>query len=247
MGKMKRFFIVLGVFVLGFMPLYAKGRGLKTAGDHLSGDMATFVDLGFNDAGTNYMFAQYGIDADTLRPWATAGIVDLATNAYIQNGRLSCVQDKAVSAGQDGSLALYHLILDNAKLIRSAGFSFKNRGRLLYLALNGDGNSDRNISFRDFEDGSKYQAILIPTVLGRGKSLVSSSYIKLNASGSRFTDGSVTYLVGNPSIKRGMIASYRLSRIISVPGKKGLVFVIETRKKISNGFDLRYMVESLEF
>ena len=54
-----------------------------------AGDVASFVDLGFSENGKIYMFAQYGVDEHTLRPWSELYIVDVERNDFVPGGRIS--------------------------------------------------------------------------------------------------------------------------------------------------------------
>jgi predicted secreted protein len=240
---MKR--VIFSSFLICMVSFFAFGEE--------GGDQSVFVDLGFNSDASVYMFAQYGIEAGSFKPWAEVSIVNVASNDFVPGGRLSYTAARAVNAGQDGSGALYHLLVENAGIIQDYGFSFTNQGRLLYLVTaEGGSNTEKAISFRDFAQNASYKASLVPSIEGKGKNLKSSSYIKLNAEGSAVPGGSATYLVGDPRIKRALITGYRFCRVIAVPGDSpntttGLVFVIETRKQVSGGFDIRYMVETLKF
>jgi predicted secreted protein len=73
-----------------------------------AGDTASFVDLGFSPDGKTYMFAQYGIESKTLKPWADLFVVDVPRNNFVNGGRLSFIGDNPAVAGQDGSGAQHH-------------------------------------------------------------------------------------------------------------------------------------------
>ena len=82
-----------------------------------AGDAASFVDMGFSPDGKTYMFAQYGVKADNLKPWADLYIVDVARNDFIPKGRISYTHNEPIYAGQDGSGALYRILINNSSLI----------------------------------------------------------------------------------------------------------------------------------
>ncbi|MDR0561982.1 MAG: DUF2259 domain-containing protein [Spirochaetaceae bacterium] len=212
-----------------------------------AGDIASYVDLGFSQDGTVYMFGQYGVQAGTLRPWADLCIVDVPKNDFVNGGKISFVHDTPVIAGQDGSGALYRLIARNAGIAERYGVGYLLQGQALYIAIDGDtpvAASGETIEFRDFNAKYTYRARLIPRIDGTGANLTSSFYITLEQIG---IDGSKKNYpqIGNPQIKRPLIASYRIRKVIIGPRDGSIIFVVEMRRQGSDGMDIRYMVEAL--
>jgi predicted secreted protein len=208
-----------------------------------AGDAASFVDLGFSPDGRTYMFAQYGVQAKTLRPWADLFVVDVPGNNFVAGGRISYIHDSPVFAGQDGSGALYRIISRNAALAEQYGVSFLRQGQPLYIALDNDPpSSGESIEFRDFESGNSFRASLVPYTEGAGENLKSSFYINLeNTSGN---GAKKTYTVGTPQLKRPLIASYRIKKVMIAPQDGSVIFVIEMKKQTADGYDIRYMIEA---
>jgi predicted secreted protein len=208
-----------------------------------AGDAASFVDLGFSPDGKIYMFAQYGVQSGTLRPWADLFVVDVPRNNFVSGGRISYTHDSPVLAGQDGSGALYRIIARNAAVAEQYGVSFLRQGQPLYIALDNDPPpSGENIEFRDFESGNSYRANLVPYVEGSGEDLKSSFYINLEKTSRDGVRG--TYTVGTPQIKRPLIAAYRIKKVMIAPHDGSIVFVIEMKRQIAGGYDIRYMIEA---
>jgi predicted secreted protein len=138
---------------------------------------------------------------------------------------------------------LYRIIARNAALAERYGVSFLLQGQPLYIALENNAAAGETIEFRDFEQGASYRAALVPYIEGSGANLKSSFYINLERTAR---DGSrKTYTVGTPQIKRPLIASYRIGKVVIAPGDGSVIFVIETRKPRGNDFEIRYMVEAL--
>ena len=211
-----------------------------------AGDSAAFVDLGFSPDGGLYMFAQYGVKSGTLRPWADMFIVDVKRNDFIRGGRVSYNHDKPIDAGQEGSGALFKLIAQNAGLAERNRISYPNQGQPLYIALEGDpAYSGENITFRDFFSGIFYRASLIETITGQGEALKSSFYIRLECTENDNTEK--TFVIGTPELKRPLISSYRIKKVLIDPSGSALIFVIEMKRETENGHDIRYMVEALRF
>jgi predicted secreted protein len=230
----KIFFLTAGTLFLGIFALWA-------------GDTASFVDLGFSPDGRTYMFAQYGVQSGTLKPWADMFIVDVAKNEFVSGGRISYTHDTPVSAGTDGSAAFYRLISRNTAVADRYGVNFLRPGIPLYIALDTNSGSPQgeSIEFRNFERSLSYKARLAPSTEGSGNSLKSSFYINLEETSA--SGGRKTYTVGNPGIKRPLIATYKMKKVIVAPEGNSIIFVIEMRKQAASGYDTRYMVETLRW
>jgi predicted secreted protein len=208
-----------------------------------AGDTAAFVDLGFSPDGRIYMFAQYGVQSKTLRPWAELFAVDVPRNNFVSGGRVSYVHDSPVLAGQDGSGALYRIISRNTALADQYGVNFLRQGQPLYIALDNDPPyPGESVEFRDFESGNSFRASLTALVEGSGENLKSSFYINLENTSRNGTKK--TYVVGTPQLKRPLIASYRIKKVMIAPHDGSIVFVIEMKKQADGGYDIRYMVEA---
>jgi predicted secreted protein len=208
-----------------------------------AGDSASFVDLGFSLDGRIYMFGQYGVQESTLKPWAELSVVDVASNDFVSGGRISYTHDSPIQAGQDGSGVLYRLIAGNSGLVDRYGINFPNQGQPLYISLDTNpSDSGETIEFRDFISGKSYRANLVSSTEGRGQNLQSSFHINLVSR----SDGQVkNYTIGNPRIKRSLISSYNIKKVIIDPRGDSVIFVIEMKRQSEGGHDVRYMVEAL--
>ncbi|MCL1927885.1 MAG: DUF2259 domain-containing protein [Treponema sp.] len=227
---MNRKLILLVALALFIGPLWAQ-------------DTAVFVDFGFSADGKTYSFGQYGINADTLRPWAEFCVIDVASNSFVPGGRISYVHDSPVIAGNDGSGALYRVISRNTALADRYKISYLLQGHPLYASLeNGVLSGIETIEFRNFKTSESYRATLTST--GFGSAAGSSFFISLERRGN---DGSIkTFTAGNAAIKRPGITSYRIRKVLAAPNTSSLIFVIEMKKQNANGsVDIRYMVETL--
>ena len=217
-----------------------------------AGDTASFVDLGFSPDGKTYMFAQYGVQSNTLRPWADLFIVDVPRNNFVSGGRFSYTHDKPVVSGQDGSGALYRILTQNASMAERYNVNYCFQGQPLYIALDNTTTGaptsvppvQAPIEFRDFETGASYRATLAPYVEGSGANLKSSFYINLE----RTTREGVkkTYTVGTPQLKRPLIVSYQIRKVMTAPFDGSMIFVIEMKKQEGGDTLIRYMVEALQ-
>jgi len=211
-----------------------------------AGDSAVFVDLGFSPDGRTYMFGQYGVLSPSLRPWADIFIVDMASNNFVPNGRITHTQNEPIRAGQDGSGILHQLLANNSAIINRYNVNTQNQGLPLYISR--DENPPprgETIEFRDFVSGRSYRAQLVPTITGTGVNTRSQFHINLEV---RQPNGQTrTYTVGTPHFIRQRISSYNIKRVIIDSTGNSLIFVIEMRRVADNGHDIRYMVEAVRF
>ncbi|MDR1325537.1 MAG: DUF2259 domain-containing protein [Treponema sp.] len=210
-----------------------------------TGDIASFVDFGFSSDGLNYMFGQYGVQSQTLNPWAELFVVDVPRNTFVSGGRLSFVHDNPVIAGQDGIGALFRLVSRNTELVNRYGITYLLQGQLLYLSLDTTqpSSTGETIEFRDFERNESYRARLVSTVEGSGANLSSSFFITLERTTQ--TGARRSYTVGTPQVKRPLISAYRIKKVMIAPQGGAMVLVIETSKPTADGPDVRYMVETV--
>ncbi|MDR0503291.1 MAG: DUF2259 domain-containing protein [Treponema sp.] len=227
---LKKLFIIFSVIILTVSAVWA-------------GDSASFVDLGFSPDGRTYMFGQYGVQSQTLKPWAELYVVDVRSNDFIANGRVSFTQDSPIKAGQDGSGVFYRLLTNNSGLANQNSVNFQNQGLPLYIsrAENPPENGER-IDFRDFISGNTYKAELISSRNGSGQNVSSSFCIKMEV---RAGSGQIkNYTVGSPSITRAKIHSYNIKRVLIDSTGNSIIFVIEMKQIAEGGFNTRYMVEA---
>jgi len=212
-----------------------------------AGDSADFIDLGFSPDGRTYMFGQYGVLSPSLKPWAEIFVVDVRSNNFVQDGRISYTDNIPIKAGQDGSGVFRRLLASNSSLASRHSINFQNQGLPLYISrTEHPPENGEKIDFRDFVSGKQYIAELIPTVFNSAQGISSSFYIKLD---SRLPNGQTrSYTVGTPHIKRPLIVSYNIKRVLIDPAGESIIFVIEMKRisinGASSGFDIRYMVEA---
>jgi predicted secreted protein len=169
-------------------------------------------------------------------------VVDVAKNDFMPGGRVSFVHTQPISPGQDGSGALYRLLSQNSALTARYGINFLQQGQPLYVFP--ETAEQTPIEFRDFQNGASYRASLTQSAGGRGTNLVSSFHIILEKTSQGGAKQS--YTVGSPQVKRPLITSYGIRKVIRAPQGNSLIFVIETRKPSDGGFDIRYMVEAIK-
>jgi len=210
----------------------------------VAGDVATFVNLGFSENSRTFMFAQYGIEDETTIPFAEIYTVDVPGNRFVPNGVLSEEYDVPVSPGQDGSGALYNLLPQAAPLAEQYGLDHLRQGRLVYLLVNGQ-EPKAQISFRDFRSGNRYQVQLVQEQRGSDDAVRSAFHILLTV--TRENGSSQEYTVGLPDYYREGIHKYQIRQILHAPNERGIVFVVEKITEMSDGREVRFMVETVTF
>jgi len=218
-----------------------------------AGDSASFVNLGFSADGSVYMFAQYGVSSDTLRPWADVFVVDVDRNDFVPGGAVSYTHNRPIVAGQNGSAAMHALIARNAPLAERHGVTFPNQGQPLYIGMaryprpgitaRERDNANEPVEFRDFAAGISYVATLVETIEGTAANPRSSFSINLRSVDQRGETRTLT--VGSPNVWRSGISQYRIRRVLVSPLGDSLVFVIEMRQVAGNTHNIRYMVETV--
>ena len=210
-----------------------------------AGDSAVFVDLGFSPDGRTYMFGQYGVLSPSLRPWADLYVVDMATNNFVPNGRLSNTQSAPIKAGQDGSGILYQILANNSNLTSRYRIDFQNQGQPLFISRdeNPPERGGEIITFRDFLSGKNYLMQLIPKFSGSGMTTQSTFYLNMEV---RSPNGQVKYYTfGTPAFVRQQILSYNIKKVLIDSTGNSMIVVIEMKRAAGNGHDIRYMVEAV--
>ncbi|SRR6056297_441966 len=225
---LKRFILIGAVILFAAMPLAA-------------GDVATFVNLGFSEDSSVFMFGQYGVNDGEERPYAEIYTVDVFKNAFVNEGVSKNVFSDEVQPGQDGSGALFNLLHEVAPLIEEYSIDHLQTGRLVYVHVDGDKPKER-IKFRDFIRGSTYELTLVQQNFGSGSEVSSSFHINVSATSK--SGKTHTYTLGLPDYRREGVISYRIQEVFFSPAESGLVVVVEKELWAKDGKDIRYMVET---
>jgi predicted secreted protein len=206
------------------------------------GDIAKFANLGFSDDSRYFMFGSYGVTEDGAKQYAELHVVDVAGNRFVPEGSYQQIYDEQPDPGQDGFGAMLTLYNDNVESTKTYRVNHMKSGRLLYLLV--DGKEPKPVlSFRDFGTGRSYRVELTQSVYGADKQVSASFHINLAVTSS---SGDKHYTIGLPNYRRDGVQAYRIKRIFSSPDDESLVFVVEKAEYADSGFDVRYMVESVE-
>lgn len=204
----------------------------------MGGDIATFENLGFNAAGSVFVFGQYGLQADSAHPFAEIFAVDVASNSFLPNGQWSIESTKPLSLGQDGRGAFYSILGNAQSLLSSRGVDHLATGRPIYILV--DGNTPKaRLSFRDFNTNTRYEIQLIQGSRGSGESVSASFSIELRL--TKADDSVQTITLGRPGYFREGVQDYRITQVLVGPDEDTVVVVVEKRGPDGS---IRYMVET---
>ena len=206
------------------------------------GDIAHFVNLGFSNNDGYFMFGQYGVNEANTFPYADLFVVDVPTNKFVANGVKHSIFEIAAEPGYPGEGALFTLLGNNQSLKKKYDVNHLKTGRLLYLLVDGE-KPKKELDFRDFVTGNRFQVKLIQNVYGNGADIKSSFYIDLTVLPKGRS--AKTFWVGLPDYKRKGVKGYRIRQILLSPIGKAMVFLIEKEETDKTGANVRYMIESL--
>lgn len=208
-----------------------------------SGDIATFVNLGFSDNSVYFMFSQYGLKEAGSSPYAELYIVDVQANVFAPYGTKVLEYKQKTEPGNSGLGALINIIEQNIALKTKYAINHLSTGRILYHLINGEENEEP-ITFRDFITNKNYKISLHQKAQGKDKNSESSFHIDVTITTA--AGNSKTYTIGHPAYKRKGVKNYKIKQIILAPDEKSLVFVIEKEEVDSTGINVRYMVETVK-
>ncbi len=208
-----------------------------------AGDVADYVNLGFSDDSKYFMFGLYGIDYKSSNPYADIYTIDVNGNKFADKGVCTKVYNIDLQVGQDGSGALYNLLEENFNQLKPFKINHLNKGRIVYLLINGDAPKDI-LEFRDFQNNGKYHVALTQQRFGNDKKPSASFHIQLTVTDS--SSKTTVYTIGLPDYKRTDVLKYRIKQVMFAPDEKSLVFVVEKEILDGAGPSIRYMVETVK-
>ena len=135
-----------------------------------SGDIATFVNLGFSDNSSYFMFAQYGLKEADSSPYAELYIVDVQANVFAPYGKKTLEYKQKTEPGNSGLGSLFNIIEQNIALKTKYAINHLSTGRILYHLINGEKNEEP-ITFRDLISNKNYKISLHQKAQGKDKNI----------------------------------------------------------------------------
>ncbi|MBR4463978.1 MAG: DUF2259 domain-containing protein [Treponema sp.] len=212
-----------------------------------AGDAAAFVDVGISSDGKTYIFGEYGRTDNDFQGYAEIYTVDIAKNDFVSGGVFKT--EPSVATSSKSGKTVYDELLEKAGwAVRKYECKPALPENLLYIR-DERVNDGTEIVFKDFEGSSTEQSVFYHLKVnscteGSGTSIRSSFSITLekkNEKGELISRN----IVGNPSVKRKGVSSYKIDRVFSDKSGRNLVFIIEKQVKDKNGTSIRYMVETI--
>ena len=226
---MQKRVILIGVLILSVLvPLAA-------------GDVANFVNLGFSEDSSVFMFGQYGVIDGEERPYAEIYTVNVHKNTFVPDGVTKKVFTDEVQPGQDGTGALFNLLHQVEPQVAEYSVDHLKTGRLVYIHIDGD-KPKKRIEFRDFYRGDSYVLTLVQQNFGSDRDVSASFHINLAVTSK--SGSTRTYTLGLPDYRRDGVISYRIQEVFFSPAESGLVVVMEKELWSEQGKNIRYMVET---
>lgn len=213
-----------------------------------AGDSAVLVDNGFSADGNYYIFGQYGKTDKSFQGWAEIYTVDVIANDYVDN-EVYKVKPSAVTFDKTGKEVYESLAGKSYFTTKKYGCTPNEPNQILYIREEEKKAPTDEIVFQDFtssvsEDKAFYHVKLYPTVSGYGTNVKSSFYINIEKQDAR---GNVLarQTIGNPSITRKGVKSYKIERIVCDKSGKNLVCIVEKTMEDKTGINIRFMIETV--
>ncbi|HNQ96569.1 MAG: DUF2259 domain-containing protein [Spirochaetales bacterium] len=206
-----------------------------------SGDVASFVSLGFTKDASVYAFGQHGVTDASFASYSDVYYVDVAKNTFLPSGKFSA-GPQASKGGHDSAVQFHELKQKAAAKMKNTLIDEQNQGRPLYVQAAEEGRL-KKIEFRDFETGRHFDVTMHTLTDGTLSRVASSFYLLVRVTSS---DGTVqSHTVGLPSYSRKGVKDYLIKRVITDTTGSSVVFVIEKEMYDTKGSSIRYMVETL--
>ena len=213
------------------------------------GDAAHFVDEGFSNDGSVYVFGQYGKTDKTYNSYAEIYTVDVEKNSFVPGLVFKTLPGKD-KLNESGLQTYENLVAKSYLNLKKFNLKKTSAENLLYVCEDESKSGTETIEFTDFELSTvdnpvKWNVKLLPTVNGSGEKVSSSFYIsvkKVDQSGNILQE----FTVGSPDVVRKGVCAYKIEKIVRDSSKKNIVFVVEKTIQDKDGFSFRYMVETFK-
>ena len=210
-----------------------------------AGDASEFVNLGFSNDGSYFMFGQHGIIVSTSESYSESFIIDIHTNRYAKGGKFLSKWQMLPGLGADSIGGLFNQVRENSWIVKKYHINHINNGKAVYFLV--DGEVPKNdLTFRIFDKKTKVKNISCE--LKQGKSDTKGkveSWFFIEINWTDLNDEKHQNLIGHPKYKRNNVLDYYIKNIILSPDHKTLIFVIAKEVKVKDGVNLRYMVETV--
>lgn len=219
---------------------------LYSISNSYSGEFANFEIIGFSGDMRFISFAEYGLTEDT-KPFANLFIVNLRQNYFVNNGVFQNTYDVQTELEEDGSGALYSVLLQASTVLKQYMINPLNRGKLIYVLLDGEVPPE-TLSFTDYSTNTDYTVRMDQTArMNNNNNSEARFSIQLSIG---YQKNKYDFVVGNPNYYRPLVKNYILRSIYASLDNRSLVFVVEKRSqslKKNNDANIHYMIETISW
>lgn len=228
----------LFIYILLSMSLWVNAQ--EPNSPEATGEFSNFEIIGFNDSSTYFSFAEYGT-TNNNNPFANLFIIDIASNAFVPNGKFSRTYNESFSIEEKGAGALYSQLLQAGPQLRKYNINTLNTGRLIYVLLDGE-NTYQPLQFEDYASNIKYEIMLHQN--GSGNTIQGATQLEITIN----NQGNIIYKkVGSPTFSRN-VDHYKIRSIYTSLDNSALVFVIEKIAYNKYGeANISFMVETTKW
>ena len=209
-----------------------------------AGDRAEFINLGFSDDSSAFLFGQYGKNESGTLLYADIVYHDLVSGENSSELSLSKTYPDSQRSGNNGLSALL-MSLKEYNSIYSVDIDYNKTGTTLYFQLPGQTTSD-TISFSDYQVGIIYSVstVMRPQVRepGTNTALAITLFQTLqDGAQRRFEAGSFIKPIEN-------VYDFQLKQIVVSPQRNYVVLVFQTTEfdKENNTTNIRYYIDSVK-
>ena len=201
----------------------------------LSGDIAEFVSLGWSDNYNYYAFGQYGVQDGSGFPYAEIYVLDVAKNEFVKNGSFNN-RVETDTTSLTGLQMLVNLRQQVDSLFAKYDISELKSFKILFPVSN---EQQKTASF-SLKNGKELRLNLAQKSRGEIHEYTSESAFHVEINSGEKTKCTI----GNINRFRRGVINYNINRVLSDPGEKHFVVVIQKQMLGFEGPSIRYMVEA---
>ncbi len=210
-----------------------------------AGDRAEFINLGFSDDGSIFLYGQYGKDTEGRYLYADIIAHSLVDDQRVDEMTISRQYPMRQFSGQSGLNALLMGLREHASSY-SLPINYTNTGSVLFFQLPGQ-DAGELVTFTDYADMTLYTVSLTIRPKERKPGTDATILLTLfrelrDGTKSRFSTGSLLEPLEG-------IYEFHIKQAVLSPDRSGIIVVIQTRvfNEADGDEDYRYTVYSIPF
>ena len=208
-----------------------------------AGDRAEFINLGFSDDGSIFLYGQYGKDAEGRYLYADIIAHSIDEDRRVDELTISRQYPIRQFSGQSGVNALLMSLREHASS-HALPINYTNTGSVLFFQLPGQ-DAGELVTFTDYADMTLYTVSL--TIRPKEREPGTNATIQLtlfrelrNGTKSRFSTGSLLEPLEG-------VYEFHIKQVVLSPDRTKIVIVIQTRvfNEEDGDEDYRYTVYAM--